>query len=298
MLSVAVASAHMAYSTLVDAGGASPLGGGVQQQQHIERIPYIDSAVLLRELTTVGDSLCNMLLKQTGHGELVHNMILTEMLNNQSTLVASYGTKPVRKQAELAALEKSLKTAVVVPIFVLSDLHIHHERQKNTNADATEKKVEKKTGKKKVEDEDVLLPVQPLLNKVEMSSLKISDIILFKPPILSATLLLTFILSHPHSSPLIPSHPATLSSPLIHSLISPLIPPIYSKDSPVAVATDSRSAIVVHSSSGMVATFSPYTHAWRNRVDLTDVDSLIAEGLTRALTGLNAPYAQLQEAKG
>ena len=56
--------------------------------------------------------------------------------------------------------------------------------------------------------------------------------------------------------------------------------------------------MVVHSSSGMVATFSPYTHVWRNRVDLTDVDSLIAEGLTRALTGLNAPYAQLQEAKG
>ena len=30
---------------------------------------------------------------------------------------------------------------------------------------------------------------------------------------------------------------------------------------------------------------------------MTDVDSLIAEGLTRALTGLNAPYAQLQESK-
>ena len=113
MLSVAVASAHMTYATLVDAGGGSPLAGVVQEQQHVERIPYIDSAVLLRELTTVGDSLCNMLLKQTGHGELVHNMILTEMLNNQSTLVASYGTKPVRKQAELAALEKSLKLSLI-----------------------------------------------------------------------------------------------------------------------------------------------------------------------------------------
>ena len=204
MLSVAVASAHMTYAALVDAGGGSQLGGGAQQQQHVERIPYIDSAVLLRELTSVGDSLCNMLLKQTGHGELVHNLILTEMLNNQSTLVASYGSKPVRKQAEVAALEKSLKTAVVVPIFVLSDLHIHHEREQSANDNAAEKKLlEKKSGKKhqlskgNVEEEDRLLPVQPLLNKVEISPSR------------------THPLPHP-SDPL--SHsllPTTLTHPLI-----------------------------------------------------------------------------------
>jgi hypothetical protein len=32
-------------------------------------------------------------------------------------------------------------------------------------------------------------------------------------------------------------------------------------------------------------------------MDLTDVDSLIAEGLTRALTGFAAPHTQLQESK-
>ena len=171
-----------------------------------------------------------MLLKQTGHGELVHNLILTEMLNNQSTLVASYGTKTVRKQAELAALEKSLKTAVVVPIFVLSDLHIHHERDPSTTAKAAEKKLmEKKSGikqqlsKSPVDEEDLLLPVQPLLNKVAISPSNTPDIVLLRPffsfpPSPTPSLPITLPHSHPYPHPLTPSptpshpHPHTLST--------------------------------------------------------------------------------------
>jgi hypothetical protein len=163
---------------------------------------------------------------------MLQNLIRAELLNNQTALAASYGSKIVRKKAEISAEDRLLKTAVVVPIFVLSDLHIHNERHLNTHQagkGASRGSATDKTSAAAPKEP----PVQPLLDK----------------------------------------------------------------DTPVAVDTDSSSVLVVHASAGFVATFSPYTRRWRDDVDLTDVDSLIAEGLTRALTGLNAPHAQLQEAK-
>ena len=230
MLSVAIAAAHMTFASVVR---------GARGEEHVERVPYIDSNVLFHELTTVGDSLCNMLLMQTGHGEMLHNLILAEMLNNQTALAASYGSKTVRKKAEISAEDRLLKTAVVVPIFVLSDLHIHNERHLNTH----------NSGK-------------------ESASAA------------SASASASASSSAPAATPR-----------------EPPVQPLLDKDTPVAVDTDSSSVIVVHSSAGFVSTFSPYTRNWRDDVDLTDVDSLVAEGLTRALTGLNAPHAQLQDAK-
>ena len=210
-LSVAVASSHMTYAATVAGTPTIPT--------HIEKIPYIDSNLLFHELTSVGDRLCDLLLHQTGHGEALRNLMQEEEVKD------SIGPKIKAGRSDLTAKEKNWRSAAVVPVFVIGDVHIHHERQLNLDtADDVSKNGDH------FPSAIVDIPVQPLFNK----------------------------------------------------------------DSTIAVDSDSSSVLVLHSTHPKVSTFSPHTKSWKE-IGLSDLDSLIAEGLTRALTGFNAPHAQLEK---
>jgi hypothetical protein len=211
-LSVAVASSHMTYAATVAATATIPA--------HIEKIPYIDSNLLFHELTTVGDRLCDLLLHQTGHGEALRNLMQEEEVKE------SIGPKVKAGRSDHTAKEKSWRSAAVVPVFVIGDVHIHHERQLNIDT------------------------IDDISKNGEHFPAAIVDI---------------------------------------------PVQPLFNKDSPIAVDSDSSSVLVLHSTHHKVSTFSPHTKTWK-QVVLSDLDSLIAEGLTRALTGFNAPHAQLEKA--
>lgn len=204
-LSVAIASAHMTYATSV-------LGG---PPSHIEKIPYIDSNLLFHEMTSVGDKLCDLLFHQTGHGEALR------ILQQELDIEESMGPRVKVGHSDLTSKKKAFRTSTVVPVFVIGDLHIHHERHLAAS----------KTGKSKIAEH----------------------------------------------------FPSALSEIPVQ--------PLFDRDSLVAVDSDSSAVLVLHSSEGHVNTFSPHTKTWRE-TDLSDLDSLIAEGLTKALTGFSAPHKQ------
>ena len=204
-LSVAIASAHMTYATTVLSGSTS----------HVEKIPYIDSNLLFYGMASVGDKLCDLLFHQTGHGEALR------ILQQELDIEDSMGPRIKVGHSDHTSKKKAFRTATVVPVFVIGDLHIHHERHLTAST----------TGKSKIAEH------------------------------------------FPSALPEIP------------------VQPLFDKDSLIAVDSDSSSVLVLHSSEGSVNTFSPHTKSWRG-TDLSDLDSLIAEGLTKALTGFSAPHKQ------
>lgn len=205
-LSVAIASAQMTYTTSV-------LGSVESSEKHVERIPFIDSNILFHELTSVGDRLCDLLLHQTGHGEALRNLL--QMDEGKENI----GAKIKVGKDDFSSKEKGARPAAVVPVFVLSDVHIHHTRH-----------------------------LGPSVDRKEM---------------------------HPTARSDVP------------------LQPLFDKDQAIAVDSDSSSVLILHSTETTVNTFSPHTKSWRDS-NLSDMDSLIAEGLTRALTGFNAPHTQLE----
>lgn len=213
-ISVAIASSHMTFP-------ASVLGNAEKSSTHLERIPFIDSNLLFHELTNVGDRLCNLLLHQTGHSEVLRDLLEAESI----TEAESHFITPKIKagKSDLSSKEKSWRAAVVVPVFVISDMHIHHER--------------------------LLSPANSVTGRNK---------------------------AHPSARPDIP------------------VQPLFNKDDAIAVDSDSSSVLILHSSEPIVSTFSPHTKSWREN-DLSDLDSLIAEGLTRALTGFHSPHAQMSQ---
>ena len=223
-LSVAIASSQMTYATKV-------LGNNENKSNHIERIPFIDSNLLFHELTSVGDRLCDVLLHQTGHGEALRDLQQIEGVRDETREPLVPKVKSGRK--EYSSKEKGWRPAAVIPVFVISDLHIHHERllspSTSTSTSNTDEKNNKDSGSGSSSRKNPDIPVQPLFNK----------------------------------------------------------------DEAIAVDSDSSSVLVLHSSSPTVSTFSPHTKSWREN-NLSDLDSLIAEGLTRALTGFNSPHTQLE----
>ena len=204
-LSVAIAAAHMTYATTVLSGSTS----------HVEKIPYIDSNLLFHEMASVGDKLCDLLFHQYGNGEALR------ILQQELDIEESMGPRVKVGHSDLTNKKKATRSATVVPVFVIGDLHIHHDRHLAAS----------KTGKTKVEEH------------------------------------------FPSAVPEIP------------------VQPLFDKDSFIAVDSDSSAVLVLHSSEDSVNTFSPHTRTWRG-TSLTDLDSLIAEGLTKALTGFSAPHKQ------
>ena len=211
-ISVAIASSHMTFA-------ASVLGNLERPDAHVERIPFIDTNLLFHELSNVGDRLCDLLLHQTGHSEVLNALLESESIREQeSDLIAP---KIKASRGDLTSKEKAWRAAVIVPVFVISDLHIHHERLLSSATSGRQS-------------------------------------------------------AHPSARPDIP------------------VQPLFNKNEAIAIDSDSSSVLVLHTSESVVSTFSPHTKSWKES-DLTDLDSLIAEGLTRALTGFTAPHAQLSE---
>ena len=211
-ISVAIASSHMTFA-------ASVLGNLERPDAHVERIPFIDTNLLFHELSNVGDRLCDLLLHQTGHSEVLNALLESESIREQESNLTAPKIKAGR--SDLTSKEKAWRAAVIVPVFVISDLHIHHERLLSSATSGRQS-------------------------------------------------------AHPSARPDIP------------------VQPLFNKNEAIAIDSDSSSVLVLHTSESVVSTFSPHTKSWKES-DLTDLDSLIAEGLTRALTGFTAPHAQLSE---
>ena len=211
-ISVAIASSHMTFA-------ASVLGNLETPDTHIERIPFIDTNLLFHELSSVGDKLCDLLLHQTGHSETLNALLESESIREQESDLITPKIKVGR--SDLTSKEKAWRAAVIVPVFVISDLHIHHERHLSSASSGRQT-------------------------------------------------------AHPSARPDIP------------------VQPLFNKNEAIAIDSDSSSVLVLHTTEPVVSTFSPHTKSWREN-NLSDLDSLIAEGLTRALTGFNAPHAQLSE---
>ena len=205
-LSVAIASSHMTYATSIPATN--------DLAAHVELIPYIDSKLLFHEIASVGDRLCDLLLHQTGHGESLRSILQEE----KSKVII--GPKVMAGKNKK---EENLSSAVVVPVFIIGNLHIHVERHLSEAED----------GKTKTEEH----------------------------------------------------FPSAKSNSAVQ--------PLFDKDSLIAIDEETNAILILHADEKSVSTFSPHTEKWRE-IDITDVDSRIAEGLTRALTGFNAPHTQQQ----
>ena len=220
MVSVALSSSQLTYAAYVEADDEI-------LQKHLEKIPYLDSNILFHELTSVGDSLCNVLLSQTGHGDMLQHLMLIDMNKGQQEEIKRSKAYTIqRKKYDLEEKLKKMRGAIVLPVFVLSDMYISHARHLQRNTSSLD--YLKMQFPSLVHDE----PVQPLLNR----------------------------------------------------------------DSAIAIDEDSAAVIVLHSSIPRVSIYSPHIHYWKLE-DMSDVNALIAEGITRALTGLNAPHNQLLESR-
>lgn len=124
-------------------------------------------------------------IHSTGHSDVLNKLQQLEEISTleNDTLKNTKKTKNdkntekniLKKPKKISYHKKEIKDkelnsqdAIIIPIFVLSDLHIHHERHvlsnKNTNENSN-KKTNKNIKNNNLKSASLIYPIQPLFNK-------------------------------------------------------------------------------------------------------------------------------------
>lgn len=143
-LSVSIASSIKKYSSITES--IEKYHGLDITNNNIETIPYISTAIILKELMNIGDSLCQLLFKRTGHDATIDELLNLEATNYQNkddnnknnkiigprfikTTKLTWSDVPISSNSEKSYHSK----LSIIPIFVLSDMHIYIDRNNNNN---------------------------------------------------------------------------------------------------------------------------------------------------------------------
>jgi uncharacterized protein YqkB len=142
-LSVSIASSLKKYSSITES--IEKYHGLDITNNNFDQVPYVSTAIILKELIDIGDSLCQLLIKRTGHDSTLDDLLNVEASNYQnkdnkkdSQVIGprnlkdtklSWSDVPISSNNE----KKYHSKLSVIPIFVLSDMHIYIDRNNNND---------------------------------------------------------------------------------------------------------------------------------------------------------------------